>query len=155
MDEHRNEQPEGASQPTSTLLERWCARLSSVYAEGASALPAFLDLYDDDVSFQDPLQSLHSLRAYAEMNRRSLEKARAIEVDIGDRAQQGDVFFVAWTMRFSPKLGPSMCFSGISHLRARGGKIIAHRDCFDAVSGVVSAAPGLSGVYHFFTSKLV
>lgn len=88
------------------------------------------------------------------MNRRSLEKARSIEVELGDRIAHDGVFFVAWTMRFSPQLGPTMRFTGVSHLRARSGKIVAHRDYFDTVSGAVSAVPGLSGVYHFFTSKI-
>jgi hypothetical protein len=89
------------------------------------------------------------------MNRRSLEKARSIQVELGDRVERDGVFFVAWTMRFSPKLGPTMTISGISHVCARDGKIIMHRDCFDAASGLVSAVPGLSGIYHFFTSKLM
>ncbi|AUX45938.1 uncharacterized protein SOCE26_074400 [Sorangium cellulosum] len=136
------------------LMERWCKRLTHMYAEGASALPDFLALYDEAVHFQDPLQTIDGLEAYGEMNRRSLEKARLIQVEVGDRIARDGVLFVAWTMRFSPRLGPTMSFSGVSHLRARGGKIVAHRDYFDVVSGAVSAVPGLSGVYHFFTSKL-
>ncbi len=144
-----------ASEGSIELMERWCARLTQMYTEGASALPAFLALYDEAVRFQDPLQTIEGLPAYGEMNRRSLEKARSIQVEIGDRIAHGGVIFVTWTMLFSPQIGPTLRFPGVSHLREKGGKIVAHRDYFDVVSGAVSAVPGLSGVYHFFTSKLL
>lgn len=44
------------------LMERWCARLTQMYAEGVSALPAFLALYDEAVRFQDPLQTIEASR---------------------------------------------------------------------------------------------
>lgn len=85
-------------------------------------LPAFLSRYDEHIQFQDPLQRVSGLAAYAELNRCFLARARRVEISVEELAEQEGRLFASWRMRFAPRLGPELTLEGVSHLRVREGR---------------------------------
>jgi hypothetical protein len=141
------------SQDTSSG-QRWGRALETLFREREPALPAFLALYDEHIQFQDPLQRVSGLAAYAELNRRFLARARKLDITVEDVAEQDGVLFASWRMHFAPRLGPEMTLEGVSHLRLREGRIVSQRDHFDIAGGVASAVPGLSSLYRAVLTRV-
>jgi len=141
------------SQDTS-LGKRWSRALETLFRERESALPAFLSLYDEHIQFQDPLQRVSGLDAFAELNRRFLVRARRLAITVEDMAEQDNVLFASWRMHFAPRLGPELTLEGASHLRVREGRILYQRDHFDIAGGVASAVPGLSSLYRAVLTRV-
>ncbi|OJH41104.1 nuclear transport factor 2 family protein [Cystobacter ferrugineus] len=137
-----------------TLGERWSRALETLFREREPALPAFLSLYDEHIQFQDPLQRVSGLAAYAELNRRFLARARRIEISVEEMAEQEGRLFASWRMHFAPRLGPELTLEGVSHLRVREGRIVYQRDHFDVAGGVASAVPGLSALYRAVLTRV-
>ncbi len=81
-------------------------------------------------------------------------RARQLDISIQEMAEQHDVLFAAWRMRFTPRLGPGLVLEGVSHLRVRQGRIIYQRDHFDTAGGLASALPGLSALYRAVLTRL-
>lgn len=146
---------EGGSRPGDTSLgERWARALETLFREREPALPAFLALYDEHLQFQDPLQRVSGLSAYAEMNRRFLARARRLDITVEEWAEQDGRLFASWRMHFAPRLGPELTFEGVSHLRVREGRIVYQRDHFDTAGSVASAVPGLSSLYRAVLTRV-
>lgn len=141
------------SQDTS-LGKRWSRALETLFREREPALPAFLSLYDEHIQFQDPLQRVSGLDAFAELNRRFLVRARRLAITVEDMAEQDNVLFASWRMHFAPRLGPELTLEGASHLRVREGRILYQRDHFDIAGGVASAVPGLSSLYRAVLTRV-
>jgi len=134
--------------------ERWRQGLEALFRLREPALPAFLALYHEHIEFQDPLQRVSGLTAFAELNRRFVGRARHLAISIQEMAEQHDVLFAAWRMRFTPRLGPGLVLEGVSHLRVRQERIIYQRDHFDTAGGLASALPGLSALYRAVLTRL-
>lgn len=137
-----------------TLSERWRAALERLFREREPALPSFLELYDENIQFQDPLHRVSGLAAYGELNRRFLARARRLEISVLELAEQDGVLFASWRMSFAPRFGPELTLEGVSHLRVREGRILYQRDHFDIAGGVASAVPGLSALYRSVLSRV-
>jgi len=58
-------------------------------------------------------------------------------------------------MRVAGRIGPAVTVQGVTHARARGGKIVEQRDYFDLAGSVLGALPGVSAAYRFMVKKLV
>ena len=99
-------------------------------------------LYADDVHFQDPMQSIDGRDAFLATNRRLLSRARALSFTIAPPVGTDEEFFLTWTMRFAPLVGPTFEVEGVSHLRARDGAIVLHRDYWDMAGLLASGVPG-------------
>lgn len=137
-----------------SLGQRWSRALETLFREREPALPAFLALYDEHIQFQDPLQRVSGLDAFAELNRRFLVRARRLDITVEDLAEQDNVLFASWRMHFAPRLGPELTLEGASHLRVREGRILYQRDHFDIAGGVASAVPGLSSLYRAVLTRV-
>ncbi len=105
-------------------------------------------LYDESVVFRDPLQTVRGLDAFLAMNRRLASRAREISIAVTDMAEGPSSLFMSWTMRYAPKVGPTLHFEGTTHLKLRGGKVIEHRDYWDLLDSVTEAIPLVSRAYH-------
>jgi limonene-1,2-epoxide hydrolase len=114
--------------------------------DGGNTLLA--QLYDESVVFRDPLQTVHGLDAFLAMNRRLASRAREISFSVTDMAEGSSSVFMAWTMRYAPKVGPALHFEGTTHLKLRGGKVIEHRDYWDLLDSVTDTIPLVSRAYH-------
>jgi ketosteroid isomerase-like protein len=133
-------------------------RLRDVYVsfdrDAEGALARLVDLYDRDVVFRDPLQTLTGREAVVAMNRRVIARARQLSFDVSDSLGRGDTFFLAWTMKYAPRRGPTFAFEGASHARVRGGVIVEQRDYWDLLSSLAERIPVVRGLYAALAPRL-
>lgn len=126
-------------------------RLRDVYlsfnGDGERALAELAELYDRDVVFRDPLQTLNGREAFVAMNRRVMTRARRLSFNVKDAFGRGDSLFLAWTMTYEPHRGPTIVFEGATHARVRGGVIVEQRDYWDMLSSVAQSLPVVRNLY--------
>ena len=115
--------------------------------DGDDAIARLAELYDPDVVFRDPLQTLRGRDAFIAMNRRILTRAKRLSFEVSSVAAGDGSVFLAWTMLYEPKLGPTISFEGATHARTRDGLIIEHRDYWDLLSSLAASVPILRRVY--------
>lgn len=139
--------------PDPALLDRLCALFHEL-PRNAAALDQLLALYDEDVIFQDPIQTVRGKPEFRDMNLRLLRRARAIHFEVTDRAQRGDSLFLVWTMTLVPRIGPPLQFEGSSHLRTRAGLIYYHRDFWDLLGSFMASVPVAGNVYRSLVRRL-
>jgi hypothetical protein len=100
------------------------------------------DLYDETVEFRDPIQTLYGVDAFLAMNRRLLGRVRSLSFDVSSAVGTDDEAYLEWTMHGRPKVGPRVQVQGVTHARARDGKVVYHRDFWDLGELAASAVPG-------------
>lgn len=115
--------------------------------EGEAAIARLATLYDSDVVFRDPLQTLRGRDAFVAMNRRILRRARRLSFDVASAVGADGSIFLAWTMLYQPRLGPTVVFEGATHARTRAGLIVEQRDYWDLLSSFAHSVPIVRGVY--------
>lgn len=121
-------------------------------ADGALAL---IDAaYGEEVEFVDPLQRIRGKHAFMAMNRRFFGAGQqmrvAIESIVGDESEA----FVAYTMHYAPRVGPTLTLEAASHCRAENGLIVYHRDYWDLLGSVMGSLPGISTIYRALVARL-
>lgn len=119
----------------------------SFEGEGDAAVARLATLYDVDVVFRDPLQTLRGREAFVAMNRRILRRARRLSFKVTGVAAAGGSIFLAWTMLYEPRLGPTVVFEGATHARTRAGLIFEQRDYWDLLSSFAQSVPIVRGIY--------
>ena len=124
------------------LPARLAGALQALAADRPESIEALRDLYDPEVEFRDPVQALRGVDAFLGMNRRLLGRVRAIRFDVTSAAGGPDEAFLAWKMTATAKLGPSVGVEGVTHARARGGRVVYHRDYWDLGEFFASGLPG-------------
>jgi hypothetical protein len=133
-------------------------RLRDVYVSFAhdaeGALTRLADLYDRDVVFRDPLQTLNGCEAFVAMNRRVMTRARHLSFDVKDSLGGGDSLFLAWTMSYAPRRGPTLVFEGASYARVQGGVIVEQRDYWDLLSSLAESIPIVRNLYAALAPRL-
>lgn len=128
--------------------------IEQAYVRGETALDELLSLYDENVHFRDPVHDVQGRSAFAEMNRKFLRSVRSLEIDVVDLVEGERSFFVAWTMRLTPRVGPAVSVDGVTHVRHRDGKIVEQRDHFDMAGSALDALPGVGAAYRTIVGKL-
>lgn len=88
-------------------------------------------LYADDIVFRDPIQEVHGIAAFIDLNRRLLGRMQTLAWDIHAAIGDDAYAVVEWTMRGKPKRGPAIAVDGVSRVHARAGRIVDHRDYWD------------------------
>jgi hypothetical protein len=136
------------------LVERLREVLGSFDLEGERVLPKLAELYDSEVVFRDPLQTLFGRDAFLAMNRRILGRARRISFHVADAVAGDDSLFLTWAMTYEPLRGPTIVFQGSTHARVRGGVITEQRDYWDLLSSVAASLPILRRVYAALAPRL-
>ncbi len=99
-------------------------------------------LYAPDVTFQDPMQKIHGIEAFLETNRKLVSRAKELHFDVEPPIGSDEELFMKWTMKFRGRIGPEFTTDGVTHVRARDGRIFYHRDHWDLVGLSASAVPG-------------
>jgi hypothetical protein len=122
--------------------------------QGASAIPRLLELYHENVVFQDPIQIVHGREAFARVNERMYARAKKITFLLSHAALAGDDLFLTWEMVFEPKLGPTLRIPGATHLRLSQGLVISHRDYWDLFSSLVETLPVVRAAYRAIVRRL-
>ena len=124
-----------------------CDLYASFECDGDGAIDRLADLYDHDVVFRDPLQTLRGRDAFVAMNRRILARARRLSFVVASVAAGGGSVFLAWTMRYEPRVGPTIVFEGATHARTRAGLIVEQRDYWDLLSSLAESLPIVRNLY--------
>ena len=91
------------------------------------------------------MQQAEGLSAFLDVNRRMGKGAKAVRFDVRDSTGDDRLFYLHWTMRFEPRLGPALSVEGVSRLRAEDGHIVEHIDYWDLGELFASALPGSLG----------
>jgi limonene-1,2-epoxide hydrolase len=136
------------------VLKKLHDALHAIDKEGEGAIARLEPLYDENVFFQDPIQTLTGLPAFVEMNRRLMRRAKSLRFEVHDSAAEGENLFLTWKMHLQPKAGPMLTFEGTTHARVRGGKIVYHRDYWDLLGSVADAMPFVAPLYRTLIAKL-
>jgi hypothetical protein len=126
-----------------SLRERLVAVVSSLDVTSRPRMGADLRaLYADDVVFQDPMQRTEGIDAFVHAMDSLLKMSRRLSFHVMSAAGTDEEMFLVWTMKMTPRRGPTVTIDGMSHLRSREGKISYHRDYWDLANGIASAVPG-------------
>ncbi|MBA3460611.1 MAG: nuclear transport factor 2 family protein [Deltaproteobacteria bacterium] len=104
--------------------------------------PAVFDeiprLYADTIRFRDPIQGVHGIAAFVDLNRRLLGRMQTLEWQIHAAIGDESYAVLEWTMRGKPKRGPALAVDGVTRVHAAGGRIVDHRDYWDLSELVAS-----------------
>lgn len=133
---------DASSAPSASLRASLAALFQRVGPDDPSAVEALRPLYADDVVFEDPIQRVEGVDAFLDVNRRLLARAKKLRFDLERTIGDDDELVLVWRMTFQAKVGPEVHVDGVSHLRARGGKITHHRDYWDLATLLASGVPG-------------
>jgi hypothetical protein len=125
-----------------SLFSRFRAALATLRPE---TLDDLRDLYDPDLEFRDPIQTLHGVDAFIAMNRRLFARFRELEFDVTSGTGSDTDLFLVWTMRAAPKFGPRLVVDGATHARVGGGRVTYQHDYWDLGELVARAVPGGQG----------
>ncbi len=115
--------------------------------DGERSLSRLSKLYARDMVFRDPLQTLNGRDPFLAMNRRIMERARRLSFHVKDAIGGRDSLFLAWSMTYVPRRGPTIVFEGTTHARVRNGLIVEQRDYWDLLSSVAESLPVVRSVY--------
>jgi hypothetical protein len=137
-----------------SLGARFRAAIEQAYVLGEGGLPQLLELYDEDLRFQDPMRELRGLSEFAKMNREFLRSVRSLDVRVVDLVEGESSFFAAWTMVVTGRVGPEVTVAGVTHARTRDGKIVEQRDYFDLAGSAFGAIRGVSSAYRALVRRL-
>jgi limonene-1,2-epoxide hydrolase len=127
---------------------------AAIDAFNAGDLDGLLSRYHRDVYFEDPIQRVYGLDAFAEVNRRMFRKLRGLKITLHELLVGDGQFFASWSMRFSLPLGPTITIEGATHGKLRDGKIIFHRDYWDMLSSLLETSPLLGVAYRAVATTL-
>jgi limonene-1,2-epoxide hydrolase len=111
-------------------------------------------VYDADVSFEDPIQKVRGIEPFIALNRRLLGRAKELVFKVETAAGTDEEIFMTWTMHCVPKLGPKIHVDGVTHLRAKNGLVVTHRDYWDLGEMFASAIPGGHTALRFLLKPL-
>ena len=116
------------------------------------------DVYAKDVHFDD---NLKEVRGLDDLREYLVETARSVEsctVEVLDVARSGDEFYLRWEMEIrSRKLrrGRPLLSYGVTHLRYDAdGRIILHRDFWDAAGGLFEHLPVIGMIIRKIKARL-
>jgi limonene-1,2-epoxide hydrolase len=147
----------------SGLPQRIRDLLENLRPGDAASVEKLRAVYDDDVSFEDPIQKVRGVEAFIALNHRLLDRARELVFKVESAAGTDEEIFLTWTMRCVPKLrvgrvpfgpGPSINVDGATHLRAMNGRVVYHRDYWDLGEMFASAIPGGHKALRFLLKPL-
>lgn len=136
------------------ILDVLLSALATFRDDGEGAIAKLVPIYDEQVRFQDPLQSLVGREAFLEMNRRLLARSKELTFDVKESAVAGDQIFATWHMRMVPRVGPTLVVDGVTHARVAGGLVVEHRDYWDLLGSVLDSFPIVAPIYKTLVAKL-
>jgi steroid delta-isomerase len=109
-------------------------------------IPDLVMLYDDAARFKDPFNDVLGPEAIARIFTHMFETLRAPKFSVDERMCSGQQAFLTWRMEFYLPSRPAhmLTIAGATHLRfASDGKIVVHRDYWDAAEELYEKLPML------------
>ena len=135
-----------------TLPERLRDALVQLTPDNPSGIEALRELYGSAVVFRDPIQEVHGIEAFVDMNRRLMKKMKAVTWVIHRTLGDEELVVLEWTMTARPKIGPKVTVDGMTRASAKDGRIVDHRDYWDLGELVTSPLPGGVRILHALLS---
>ncbi len=124
------------------LCARNMAELGSVYA--------------DNVRFTDPFASVHGIGELTEYFAGAYANVVSCHFDFGDPVVSGENVCIPWVMHLQHKRirrGKNVKVDGISQVVIRNGRVISHRDYFDAGQLLYQNLPIIGGIIRWVRNQ--
>ncbi|EXI74849.1 MAG TPA: nuclear transport factor 2 family protein [Candidatus Accumulibacter phosphatis] len=123
------------------------------------SLGAFADYYAADACFKDPFNEVRGLPAIERIFAHLFRQVDEPRFIVGERLVDGQAALLVWELRFRAKgsrgPGAPQCIRGASHLRfADDGKVLWHRDYWDAAEELYARLPLLGWLMRLLQRKL-
>ncbi|WP_298943356.1 nuclear transport factor 2 family protein [uncultured Psychromonas sp.] len=135
----------------------WLNEFTSVYQKlNTDNLALLNSIYHQEITFIDPIheiKGLDELQQYFQGLYQNLESCQFIISEVISQPNQAAIY---WKMTYQhPKLnkGNEVSVFGSSHLKAKEGKVIYHRDFLDLGSMLYEQLPVLGKVIRLIKSK--
>ena len=119
--------------------------------EGKPDWSHIIPFYHDDIFFRDSVQEIHGITEFTAMTERLIKRSGSLKMAVTNLAQDGNVFFLEWTMTLKYKKYPESSIYGSSRITLDGeGKIVEQRDYYDLWGDIFDNIPGFGRLYRKF-----
>lgn len=126
--------------------------------EGLSptSLPNLLALYAPQATFKDPFNEVVGQVAIAGIFQHMFDTVDAPRFQVLQTIEQGEQAFLTWDFHFRRRpSGLPLCVHGCTHLRFdAAGRIVMHRDYWDAAEELYAKLPVLGPVMRWLQRRL-
>jgi ketosteroid isomerase-like protein len=122
-----------------------------------SDLSVLRDVYHQDVVFRDPMHEIKGLENLHRYFENMYQNTRDCQFKIQHCQQSGNIGFITWQMLLThPRLkrGQTVTVDGCSQLEFCQGRVIYHRDYFDAGQMLYENLPLLGTVVQVLKQRI-
>ncbi|MDK8464399.1 nuclear transport factor 2 family protein [Marinobacter sp. SS13-12] len=113
-------------------------------------------VYSDNVRFTDPFTTVRGIDELTEYFTGAYANVISCGFDFGDPVINGEDVCIPWVMHLQHKRilkGKAVKVDGISQLVIREGRVLSHRDYFDAGQLLYENLPIMGGVIRWIRSQ--
>jgi ketosteroid isomerase-like protein len=121
-----------------------------------SDVERFAEFYGDDAYFKDPFNEVLGVEAIQRIFRHMFKQLESPRFHVAERIvdPRGDAVLV-WELGYRSRLLGEQVMRGVSHLRfGDDGKVIYHRDYWDASEELYAKVPLLGGLMRLLKRSL-
>jgi len=137
---------------TDLVLELWSRTYNT---QGKPDWSHLFPYYHDDITFQDPIQSVRGKPDFMDMCNRLAERCKELQMKITAISSHKDQIFLQWTMTMIFRRTPSTSLYGASLLiLGEDGRIINQRDYYDLWGDIFHNVPIMKKIYPRFMRRL-
>jgi limonene-1,2-epoxide hydrolase len=130
------------------VLELWACTYNT---QGKPDWSHIFPFYHENVTFQDPIQTVVGKEAFMVMCKRLTERCKALEMDISSISADANTIFMEWKMTMIFHKTPSTPLYGCTRLTLdQEGLIISQRDYFDLWNDIFKNVPIMKHIYPRF-----
>lgn len=123
-----------------------------------STLSLLSTIYEDEVTFVDPVHTVHGLDRLEEYFAGLYQNVEDISFDFGHSLVEGNHACIQWRMHFTHKrlsAGRPIVVDGVTVLRfSESGRVIHHRDYFDVGSMLYEHIPVIGRIIRYLKEKI-
>ena len=144
---------EKKAMPLDRFLEIW----KSPYGKGKKPdYSQIFPYYHPNCRFRDSIQGFEGKEKFMEMCARLTKRSSEIYMDVHNVAQNGNTFFVEWTMTMRFSRAPLTPLRGSSRINVDDdGLITEHRDYYDLWGDSLDAVPLIGKMYRWFMTTVM
>lgn len=122
----------------------------------AGNMAELCSVYSDHVRFTDPFSSVRGIDELTEYFTGAYANVISCGFEFGEPVVNGEDVCIPWVMHLQHKRirkGKSVKVDGISQLVIRKGRVVSHRDYFDAGQLLYENLPVMGGVIRWIRSQ--
>lgn len=140
-------------------FEDQTARLAAFYESlSPQTVQHLADLYDAQAQFKDPFNEVKGVPAIAAIFQHMFDALESPRFVVNETVAQGEQALLTWTFYFHTRTGRrtrAWEIHGASHIRwGASGKVVLHRDYWDAAEELYEKLPVLGGLMRFLKRRL-